>query len=152
MLRERKWQQLMLAAMKIEGPRNIAAAGGARKTGSAAAPGFAPAAEAPQRSQAPAPVSGVAALEAILALQADEPPAQRRLRQAKRGRDALDALERLEGGLLLGHAPAGLRAELESLRHGAQMTGDAGLDDVLREIDTRLAVELAKLDQMAGRA
>lgn len=152
MLRERKWQQPMLAAMKIEGPRNISSPSGPRKAGSPAAAGFAPATEAPQRAQATAAVGGVAALDAILALQTDEPPAQRRARQAKRGRDALDALEKLERGLLLGLAPAGLRTELESLRRASQLTGEAGLDDVLREIDTRLAVELAKLDRMAGRA
>jgi hypothetical protein len=52
----------------------------------------------------------------------------------------------------VGRAPAALRAELEMLQVAAQPTGDEGLDGILLEIDTRLAVELAKLDRMLGRA
>lgn len=138
--------------MKIEGPRNVSGPNGPRRAGSAAAPGFAPATEEPQRAAPATGVGGVTALDAIIALQSDEPPAQRRARQTKRGRDALDALEKLEKGLLLGRAPAALRAELESLRRASQLTGEPGLDDVLREIDTRLAVEAAKLDRITGMA
>ncbi len=142
----------MLRAMKIEGPRNVAPPQTTRRTGSPAAPGFAPSSDAPQRAAPAASVGAVTGLGAILALQSDEPPAQRRARQAKRGKDALDALEVLERGLLLGRAPASLRAELESLQCGSQLTGETGLDEVLREIDTRLAVEVAKLDCVLGRA
>ncbi|GIK50738.1 MAG: hypothetical protein KJZ75_15080 [Hyphomonadaceae bacterium] len=139
--------------MKIETSRGVGAAGGPKRTGAAAAaPGFAPAAEGPARTAATAGVSAVTPLDAILALQADEPPGQRRRRQAKRGRDALDVLEKLERALVLGHAPSALRAELEQVRHGAELTGEAGLDEVLREIDIRVAVEAAKLDRMLGRA
>ena len=101
---------------------------------------------------AAAGVAQVTALDTILALQAEEPPAQRRARQAKRGRAVLDALERLEEGLLSGRAPGTLISELEHLQRTAKATGEPGLDGVLREIDTRLAVELAKLDRLAGRA
>lgn len=138
--------------MKIESGRPVGAASTTRKAGSAAAPGFAPALDAPAKSAAAAPSSAVASLDAILALQADEPPAQRRARQAKRGRDALDALERLEHGLVEGRAPAALMAELESLQYAAQPTGEAGLDAVLLEIDIRLAVEVAKLERSLGRS
>jgi hypothetical protein len=92
----------------------------------------------------------VTALDTVLALQTDDPTGQRRARQAKRGRDALDALEELGKGLLLGRAPGGLRNELERLRAAAEPTGEPGLDGVLREIDTRLAVELAKLEMLAA--
>jgi hypothetical protein len=97
-------------------------------------------------------MGAVTPLDAIIALQAEDPGAQRRARQARRGRDVLDALERLARGLLVGRAPAALRAELESLQDAAAPTGDEGLDEILREIDTRLCVELAKLDRMLGRA
>jgi hypothetical protein len=138
--------------MKIESGRRVAPSSAPRRAGTAA-PGFAPAeAEGPQRAAAASSVSAITPLDAIIALQSEEPPAQRRARQARRGRDALDALERLEQGLLLGRAPAALRAELESLRRGAAPTGDPGLDGVLLEIDTRLAVEAAKLDRLLGRS
>jgi len=139
--------------MKIESGRGVASSTSARKAGSAvAAPGFAPAVDAPARTSAASAVSSVTPLDAIIALQAEDPGAQKRARQARRGRDVLDALERLERGLLVGRAPAGLRTELEDLQNAALPTGDAGLDEILREIDTRLVVELAKLDRMLGRA
>ena len=138
--------------MKIEGPRGVSAQNSTRRPNTTAAPGFAPAADEPQRAAPASSVSAVTSLDALLALQADEPGAQRRARQARRGRDALSALEKLEQGLLLGHAPAALRTELEALRGGAQRTGEPGLDEVLREIDTRVEVELAKLDRIVGRA
>lgn len=138
--------------MKIESGRGVGSAGGARKAGSTAAPGFAPTMDAPARTSAASAVSGITPLGAIVALQAEDPGAQRRARQARRGRDVLDALERLERGLLVGRAPAGLKAELESLQSAAAPTGDEGLDEILREVDTRLVVELAKLDRMLGRA
>jgi hypothetical protein len=136
--------------MKIENGRGVSPSGGQRKAGAAPAPGFAPAAEGTPRASAAGGVGGVTALDAILALQTEEPLAQRRARQARRGKDALDALERLEHGLVMGRAPGVLKPQLEGLRRAAQPTGEAGLDDILREIDTRLAVELAKLDMLQG--
>jgi hypothetical protein len=136
--------------MKIESGRRIGPASAPRRAG-AVAPGFAPAeTDAPQRAAAASGVGAVASIDTILALQADEPQAQRRARQRRRGSTALDTLERLEHALLEGRAPASLRAELESLRRASAPTGDAGLDDVLREIDIRLAVEAAKLDRLLG--
>lgn len=134
--------------MKIESGRGVGSSSGSKQAGRTAAPGFTVAAEAPQKAAAATGVSAVPSLDAVLALQGEDPSAQRRARQARRGRDALDALEQLERGLVLGRAPGGLKAELEGLARAAQPTGDAGLDAVLLEIDTRVAVELAKLDAL----
>jgi hypothetical protein len=139
--------------MKIESGRGVAASSGPRKGGSAAAaPGFAPTVQAPVRTAGASSTSTVTPLVAILALLGDEPPAQRRARPARRGRDALDTLERLERGLLAGRAPASLLTDLENLQYGAEQTGTPELDAVLVEIDTRLAVEVAKLERMLGRS
>jgi len=138
--------------MKIESGRGISSSGGAKRTAGAAAPGFAPTVDAPAKTAGTSGVSGITPLDAILALQTDEAPSQRRARQSKRGSDALDVLERLERALVMGHAPMALRAELDQLQRGAEATGEAGLDEVLREIDIRLAVEAAKLDRQLGRA
>lgn len=138
--------------MKIESGRPVGSAGAAKRSGGVTAPGFAPSgADAPQKAAAAAPSSAVTPLDALLALQGDE-PGQRRSRQARRGRDALDTLEKLAAGLLTGRAPGSIRADLETLRRGAEPTGEAGLDAVLQEIDIRLAVEAAKLERMLGRA
>lgn len=137
--------------MKIESGRNVSSAGGSRKAGPAAAPGFAPAVDGPQRTSAASSAGPVTSLDALMALQADaEAPGQRRARQTRRGRDALDTLDKLMRGLALGAAPGGLVAEMKHLRRNAEATGDEGLDAVLTEIDIRLEVELAKLE-MAGR-
>ncbi|HRP12337.1 MAG TPA: flagellar assembly protein FliX [Terricaulis sp.] len=133
--------------MKIESGRPVTSAGAGKAAGKTAAPGFAPAAEGPQRTAATSAASAVTPLDALIALQAEEDPARRRARQARRGAEALDALEELERGLLLGRAPGGLKAQLERLRRDAETTGEAGLDAVLNEIDIRLAVELAKLER-----
>ena len=134
--------------MKIESGRGVAASSssgsGPRR---AAAPGFAPATDAPARAAAAASVSAAASLDAILALQAEGLEPERRARQVRRGKGALDALEELEKALAEGVAPASLRARLEGLRRAAEQTGEPDLDALLLEIDTRVAVELAKLEQ-----
>jgi Class II flagellar assembly regulator len=73
----------------------------------------------------------------------------RRRRQIERAGRALDVLDRLAVGLLEGRAPGSLRADLVALRTGLERTGDAGLDDLLLEVDIRAAVELAKLERDA---
>ncbi len=135
--------------MKIESGRSIGAAPNGRKAESAGGPAFAPAMDGPAKTTAAAAVSAAHPLDAILALQAEGFQTERRARQVRRGQAALDALSELEGALLSGLPPADLRARLENLRRGGERTEEDGLDDVMREIDTRLAVELAKLE-MAG--
>ena len=138
--------------MKIEPGRTVGSSSTAGKAGKTAAPGFAPSGvEAPPRASATAPATAVTPLDAILALQGGESPAQRRARQKRRGDEALDVLEELEHGLLMGRAPAGLRGQLAALQRRAESSGDPGLDAVLQEIDIRLAVEAAKLDRIAGK-
>jgi hypothetical protein len=137
--------------MKIEPGRSVGPASGAGKAAKAAAPGFAPALDAPQRAAAAAPAHAVTPLDAVLALQGGETPIQRRARQTRRGEEALDALEELEQGLLLGRAPGALRSRIDALRRRAEPTGDERLDAVLGEIDIRLAVEAAKLERSSGQ-
>jgi len=137
--------------MKIEPGRNVGPSSSAGKAEKTAAPGFAPATEAPQRAAAASPTGAVTSLDAILALQGAEDPMQRRARQRGRGAEALDTLEELERGLLLGRAPGGLKARLEALQGRSEKTGDEGLDAVLHEIDVRLAVEAAKLERVSGK-
>lgn len=136
--------------MKIDGVRGVGQAAPAQRSGGAAAPRFSPV-SGPERASAANAVSPTPALDAVLALQGGAEP-DRRHRQARRGRRLLDALDRLTRALLEGIAPAGLRSELDSLKGQSQPTGDTGLDDILREIDTRAAVELAKLEAISAPA
>ncbi|MBI1252288.1 MAG: flagellar assembly protein FliX [Alphaproteobacteria bacterium] len=137
--------------MKVEGPRGPQGASPGKRNAGVAAPGFAaPAVGGPQRAQGPGAVQATPAIDAVLALQ-DDGQAGRRARQSRRGSKVLDALERLRIGLLRGRAEGGLESELEALGADRAETGDPALDDALREIDTRAAVELAKLRQSRGR-
>lgn len=137
--------------MKVEPGRTIGPSSSASAAAKTAAPGFAPAMEAPQRTAAVSPTGAVTPLDAILALQGGEHPAQRRARQTRRGQEALDALEELERGLLLGRTSGGMRGRLDALQRRSEPTGDERLDAVLKEIDIRLAVEAAKLDRISGK-
>jgi hypothetical protein len=84
-------------------------------------------------------------IDALIALQGIEDPVERRRRAVKHGRRALDALDELKLGLLSGTLePATLlqlKAIAADLKDGS---GDEKLDQVLGDIDLRVAVELAK--------
>ena len=74
----------------------------------------------------------------------------RRKAAVKRGDSMLDRLDDIRIALLTGSLP---RAQLESLRRMAKERGeilnDPQLQSVLDEIELRVAVELAKLDNVA---
>lgn len=135
------------ARMKIDNVRGPGGANGARRTGGTAAPGFSVQSEGASKTSAAAPAGPAHGVDAVLALQVEEGVGERRARQLKRGREALDALDELERGLVDGRAPGSLMARLRTLRPSGENTGEPGLDQVLNEIDIRVAVELAKLER-----
>lgn len=93
-----------------------------------------------------AAVATAGSLDGLLALQAEEDTQDRRRRQARRGNDLLDGLDRLKAALLAGRVPLGDLDRLKSmLAARASASGDPQLDEVLAHIELRLAVELAKL-------
>jgi hypothetical protein len=134
--------------MRVSGPNGTAfatatAAPAARRSVSG---GFS--VSEPGKSETPAPAVAlrtVAGIDALIALQGIEDPAERRRRAVKHGRRALDALDELKLGLLAGSLDQGtllrLKAVAADLKEGS---GDERLDQVLGEIDLRVAVELAK--------
>lgn len=136
--------------MKIEPSRGPTAASSSKRTTSTQGAGFSlPAGEAkaPAAASAAAPLT---ALDSLLALQVDT--GGKRKRQARRGAMALDALDRLAASMLGGGD--GANTDLSDLRAtlaDREPTGDHGLDSVLREIDVRSAVELAKRERRAAR-
>jgi hypothetical protein len=84
-------------------------------------------------------------IDALIALQGIEDPAERRGRAVKYGRRALDALDELRLGLLSGTLDQATLLRLKSVSADLQgSSGDDKLDRVLGEIDLRVAVELAK--------
>lgn len=135
--------------MKIEGPRGVGSAAPGKRAPAAGGSGFTPETDAPQRAGAASAISAPTSLDAVLALQAEGFDPGRRSRQVRRAHEALDTLSLLERGLIEGRAPGALRRDLEALQQESASTGEPGLDAILLEIDTRVAVELAKLERAA---
>jgi len=88
----------------------------------------------------------VGGIDALIALQGVENPTERRRHAVRRGRYALDALDELKVGLLGGgFSPATLTRLKSAAGYLKDVSGDAGLDSVLGEIELRVEVEIAKL-------
>src|SRR5579863_6138242 len=132
--------------MRVDGPNRTAPA--ASPAAARRAPGGAfslAQADAPQANSAAVALRTLGGIDALIALQGIEDPVERRRRAVKHGRRALDALDELKLGLLSGMLePAALlrlKAVASDLKDGS---GDEQLDQVLGEIELRVAVELAK--------
>lgn len=124
----------------------IGSAAGARRTGGAAF--TLPGKTSSGGAGAAQSLSAAGPLDTLIALQADEEPGERKRRQAKRGHDLLDGLDRLKAALLSGRVQLSelerLKAMLSARR---ETTDDPRLDEVLAHIELRAAVELAKLQR-----
>jgi hypothetical protein len=132
--------------MRIYGSNGAALstkAGSARRT---AAGGFSVSEQETPRGPAGAgSLRSVATLDGLLALQGIETATERKKRAVAKGRKALDVLDDLKLGLLDGSIDQSTLARLKVAGETlSEETGDAGLDQVLGEIDLRVAVELAK--------
>jgi hypothetical protein len=101
--------------------------------------------DAPRAAAATTAPRALGSIDALIALQAFEDPAERRRRAVKRGRTTLDALDALKVGLLAGDLDSAALARIEAEAASVgETSGDPGLDHVLAEIGLRAAVEVAK--------
>jgi len=102
--------------------------------------------DAPKSTQPAASLRTIGGIDALLALQGQDDPAERRQRAVKRGRIALDVLDELKVEVLSGTLGPSTLQRLKSATADLQdASGDAGLDAVLAEIELRVAVEIAKM-------
>ena len=135
--------------MRISGPNGTtlgSQTGGVRRTSSGgfSLPDTASATEA-RAAAAPKATTGI---DALLAMQGVEDPAERRKRSVQRGKRALDVLDDLKIGLLSGNFGSSTVSRLrEAAANLKSSSGDPGLDSVLSEIELRVEVELAKAGQ-----
>ena len=138
--------------MKVSGPAGPSAAGSARPARpQAAAGGFepimTPSAAGAAGVSAAGSVSSIGSLDALIALQEVGGPLERRRRAAGRAARILDALDELKLELLAGGlTPVVIEALARAVRDQRALTDDPRLEGVLDEIETRAAVELAKLE------
>ncbi|HRD46828.1 MAG TPA: flagellar assembly protein FliX, partial [Caulobacter sp.] len=93
-------------------------------------------------------VVGLAGIEALLALQDVGGPLERRKRAVSRAGRILDILDEVKIALIDGDlSEASLERLVRAVRDERQSTDDGRLETVLDEIETRAAVEIAKLEQ-----
>jgi len=93
-------------------------------------------------------MTGVASLDALLALQETTGPLERRKKALGRAGRILDVLDDLQLAVLDGQLPASALDRLvRAVKDQRQQTDDAGLEGLLDQIETRAAVELAKLER-----
>lgn len=93
-------------------------------------------------------VVGVSGIEALLALQDVGGPLERRKRAVTRAGRILDVLDEVRIALIDGElSPSSLDRLVRAVREERQNTEDARLEGLLDEIETRAAVEIAKLEQ-----
>ncbi|MDO8297879.1 MAG: flagellar assembly protein FliX [Caulobacter sp.] len=93
-------------------------------------------------------VGGVGSIGALIALQDVGGPLERRRRAMGRAGRILDVLDEVKLALIDG-AVSGTDLDrlMRAVREERMATDDSGLEGVLNEIETRAAVELAKLEQ-----
>lgn len=101
--------------------------------------------EAPRSNAAASSLRSISTLDALMAMQGVEDPLERKKRAVAKGRNALDVLDALKVAVLDGSIDGSALARLKVASEGlTEASGDSGLDQVLGEIDLRVAVELAK--------
>jgi len=102
--------------------------------------------EAPKSAQPVASLRTIGGIDALLALQGQEDPAERKRRAVKRGQVALDALDELKVAVLGGSLGPSTLMRLKSATADLRdASGDPGLDAVLEAIELRVEVEIAKM-------
>lgn len=139
--------------MKVTGPSSAGSVGGARAARSATGQGVfnvptAGASGAVGSVSRAGAMSGVGGIEALLALQDVGGPLERRKRAVGRAGRILDVLDDIKLALIDGDlSPASLDRLVRAVREERQNTDDGRLEGLLDDIETRAAVEIAKLEQ-----
>ena len=136
------------------GPGGVSGGAPASKKAGASGGAFSlPSAAAAGPSATAAPVSGTSALMGVLALQDAGGPLEGRRRSMRRAVRLLDVLDDLKVALIDGMMrPDQIRALSLAIAEQRATTGDPALEAVLDEIETRAAVELAKLEVLGLRS
>lgn len=137
--------------MKVTGPTGVSAGPASAKRSPAAGGAFSVSGASGPSPSAPAVpasgVGGVMGLEALIALQNVEGPLDGRRRTIRRAGRLLDVLDDLKLALIDGVlSPGQIRSLSQALSEAREPTGDPQLEAVLDEIETRAAVEMAKME------
>jgi hypothetical protein len=143
--------------MKVAGSDRVGATALSKGGANRAAGGFSiesSAGSGPAASAAPTGgVTGIASIDALLALQSAEGPLERKKKAVRRASGILDVLDDLKAALLDGGiSPQALTRLATAIREERAETDEPALESVLNQIETRAAVEMAKLEMMPSAA
>ena len=140
--------------MKVSGPSSLAPNASSKSARPTSGGAFSLGGAAPAAPTGPAAsVAPVASLAALMALQEVGGPLERRKRAMSRAGRILDVLDEVKVALIGGDlSPSTLERLTRAIREQREATDDPGLESVLDEIETRAAVELAKLERSAFAA
>jgi hypothetical protein len=143
-------------SMKVNGPGGVGSAAAPRGAAAGAATGFALPGASGAGEAAPAgrvsAALGVVSIDALLALQEVGGPLERRRKAVRRAGAILDVLDEVKLALLDGIVPpTALERLMAAVRLERGAADEPRLQAVLDEIETRAAVELAKIE-MSTRA
>lgn len=133
--------------MRILGSNATARAATSSAPRRAGTGGFSVSEEEAAASAAPAAsLRTIGGIDALIALQGQDDPAERRRRAVKRGRTALDALDELKVEVLAGTlGPSTLMRLKSATADLGDASGDPRLDALMAEIELRVEVEIAKM-------
>ena len=137
--------------MKINGAKGVASSPASSGAKAASGQGFTLGAAAETAPAAPMAraggVNSISSVDALLALQEVDGPLGRRRRDVSRAGRILDVLDDLKVALLDGELSSGdLNRLTTAVREQRDQVDDAGLTGLLNQIETRAAVELAKIE------
>jgi hypothetical protein len=146
---------LKSGSMKVTGSTSAPKTGAAAPTRPSAGGFTLPNLDAAAETAAPAraaSLGGVSSVQALIALQEMGGPLERRKKAMERGGRLLDVLDQIKVALLDGELDGGALDRLtRAIREERSQTDEPALEDLLNEIETRAAVEQAKL-QMSHAA
>jgi len=139
--------------MEIKGPGRISTPGVKRKKGQGSADKAAFKKALSTEETAPAShLSGtapLAAVDSLLSLQELPTATEGRSKGLARAEDMLQHLEQIQQGLLLGHMPKHRLQDIaRAISKEQGQSQDPKLDNILRDIELRVKVEMAKLDML----
>ncbi len=151
---QNKGSERRIASMKVTGSSSVGSLGGAKSAarpaggqGSFALPSTMGAGAASDVARSMG-VAGVSSVDALIALQDVGGPLERRRRAMGRAGRILDVLDEVKLALIDGEVShRDLDRLVRAVREERMATDDSALEGVLNEIETRAAVELAKLEE-----
>ena len=132
--------------MKITGTSQVGGTQRTKKTGGTGGADFSKLLDETDETEEAKPVTGIKSISSINIIQEVNPDGQKKRQLVNKGNEMLDKLEEIRDSLLFGNISIGSLQNLQTIINGVETNNqDPQLAEIIEEIKTRAAVELAKL-------